>query len=107
MENNNKTKKELDSKKLMLIIIASLALIIIVLLVVLIIKSGSKQPVVNNDATPEPTLSADHFETLENSEKNTRICNALMGLLDEVLFIEDANEKGKYHPRISAQFTYS
>ena len=30
-----------------------------------------------------------------------------MGLLDEVLFIEDANEKGKYHPRISAQFTYS
>ena len=50
---------------------------------------------------------ADHFETLENSEKNTRICNALMGLLDEVLFIEDANEKGKYHPRISAQFTYS
>lgn len=59
MENNNKTKKELDSKKLMLIIIASLALIIIVLLVVLIIKSGSKQPVVNNDATPEPTLSAE------------------------------------------------
>ena len=59
MENNNKTKKELDYKKLMLIIIASLALIIIVLLVVLIIKSGSKQPVVNNDATPEPTLSAE------------------------------------------------
>ena len=59
MENNNKTKKELDSKKLMLIIIASLALIIIVLLVVLIIKSGSKQPVVNNDTTPEPTLSAE------------------------------------------------
>ena len=59
MENNNKTKKELDSKKLMLIIIASLALIIIVLLVVLIIKSGSKQPVVNNDVTPEPTLSAE------------------------------------------------
>ena len=59
MENNNKTKKELDSKKLMLIIIASLALIIIVLLVVLIIKSGSKQPVVNNDATPEPTLSTE------------------------------------------------
>ena len=59
MENNNKTKKELDSKKLMLIIIASLALIIIVLLVVLIIKSGSKQPVANNDMTPEPTLSAE------------------------------------------------
>ena len=59
MENNNKTEKELDSKKLMLIIIASLALIIIVLLVVLIIKSGSKQPVANNDMTPEPTLSAE------------------------------------------------
>lgn len=62
MENNNKTEKELDSKKLMLIIIASLALIIIVLLVVLIIKSGSKQPVANNDMTPEPTLSAEPTE---------------------------------------------
>ena len=29
-----------------------------------------------------------------------------MGLVDDVLFIEDPYEKGKYHPRISAQYTY-
>ena len=27
-------------------------------------------------------------------------------MIDEVLFIEDPHEKGKYHPRISAQHTY-
>lgn len=32
--------------------------------------------------------------------------NALLGLIDNVLFIEDSREKGKYHPRISAQYTY-
>ena len=41
----------------------------------------------------------------EETEKNNRICNGLLGLIDEVLFIEDPYEKGKYHPRISAQFT--
>ena len=49
---------------------------------------------------------ADHFVALEKSEKNVRICQALLGLIDDVLFIEDPVEKGKYHPRISAQFTY-
>ncbi|MDE5929484.1 MAG: 4-alpha-glucanotransferase, partial [Muribaculaceae bacterium] len=39
-------------------------------------------------------------------DKNTRLCNGLLGLIDDVLFIEDPYEKGKYHPRISAQFTY-
>ena len=29
-----------------------------------------------------------------------------MGLIDEVLFIEDSEQKDMYHPRISAQFTY-
>ena len=48
----------------------------------------------------------DFFATQEKNEKNERICNALLGLIDEVLFIEDPYEKGKYHPRISAQFTY-
>ncbi len=47
------------------------------------------------------------FETQEKNEKNERLCNALLGLIDDVLFIEDATEKGKYHPRISAQYTYS
>lgn len=53
---------------------------------------------------------ADYFASLakngESSEKNERICQALMGLIDDVLFIEDPFEKGKYHPRISAQYTY-
>ncbi|MDE6207907.1 MAG: 4-alpha-glucanotransferase [Muribaculaceae bacterium] len=49
----------------------------------------------------------DYFDTLPKDEKNTRICNGLLGLIDEVLFIEDPVEKGKYHPRITAQYTYS
>lgn len=49
----------------------------------------------------------DYFAHEEKSERNNRICNALLGLHDEVLFIGDPYEKGKYHPRISAQFTYA
>lgn len=47
-----------------------------------------------------------YFEGLEHSEKNKRICDALLGLIDDVLFIEDPYQKGHYHPRIAAQFTY-
>ena len=50
---------------------------------------------------------AAHFAAAEKNDKNTRLCNALLGLIDDVLFIEDPYEKGKYHPRISAQHTYS
>ena len=46
------------------------------------------------------------FATKERNTKNEKIENALCGLIDEVLFIEDPVKKGKYHPRISAQFTY-
>lgn len=49
---------------------------------------------------------AEYFKGKETSDKNTKLENALYGLLDEVLFIEDPTEKGKYHPRISAQYTY-
>lgn len=49
---------------------------------------------------------ADYFATIEKSDKNSHICQALLGLIDNVLFIEDPEEKGKYHPRISAQHTY-
>ena len=49
---------------------------------------------------------ADHFAALPKDEKNIRLCNGLLGLVDEVLFIEDPVQKGKYHPRISAQYTY-
>ncbi len=47
----------------------------------------------------------DFFSTQPRDEYNTRICNGLMNLIDDVLFIEDPVEKGKYHPRISAQST--
>ena len=49
---------------------------------------------------------ADYFGKAEKDDKNTRLCNALLGLIDDVLFIPDPEQPGKYHPRISAQFTY-
>ncbi len=48
----------------------------------------------------------EYFSHLEKNEKNNRIKNALLGLIDDVLFIEDPYQKNHYHPRISAQFTY-
>lgn len=50
---------------------------------------------------------ADYFASQPKDEKNIRLCNALNGLIDNVLFIEDSVEKGKYHPRIAAQFTHA
>ncbi len=47
-----------------------------------------------------------HFADLERNDQNTRIKEALMGLIDDVLFIEDPYNRGQYHPRIAAQFTY-
>ena len=35
------------------------------------------------------------------------IKDGLMALVSEVLFLEDERQPGKFHPRISAQFTYS
>ena len=49
---------------------------------------------------------ADFFATQEKTEANIQMCNGLLGLVDNVLFVEDPYEKGKYHPRIAAQFTY-
>ncbi|MCM1452213.1 MAG: 4-alpha-glucanotransferase [Clostridium sp.] len=49
---------------------------------------------------------ADYFAREEKNEMNTRLCDALLGLIDDVLFIPDPQEPWKYHPRISAQFTY-
>ena len=37
--------------------------------------------------------------------KSCRLRDGLMGLLEDVLFIEDPRNKGYYHPRISAQYT--
>lgn len=43
----------------------------------------------------------------KSDDRSHRICDGLMGLVDEVLFVEDPVKRGLYHPRISAQFTYS
>lgn len=42
-----------------------------------------------------------------NDERRQRISDGLLGLIDQVLFIEDPYKKGTYHPRIAAQMTYS
>ncbi|MDE7376164.1 MAG: 4-alpha-glucanotransferase [Muribaculaceae bacterium] len=49
---------------------------------------------------------ADYFAAQEKCDKNTRICDGLLALIDEVLFIPDPKEPWKFHPRISAQHTY-
>ncbi len=48
----------------------------------------------------------DYFSNLPSDDKNNKIKEALLGLIDQVLFIEDPTNKNTYHPRISAQFTY-
>ncbi|MBQ9712390.1 MAG: 4-alpha-glucanotransferase, partial [Bacteroidales bacterium] len=40
-------------------------------------------------------------------EKEERLREGFLTLLDDVLFIEDPRKKGYFHPRISAQSTYS
>lgn len=59
------------------------------------------KPFVDNQAKV-----VEHFKSMERNEKQQLIETALLGLLDEVLFIEDSAQKGHYHPRISAQHTY-
>lgn len=43
----------------------------------------------------------------QNDDKSKRIKEGLMELTGEVLFIQDPYDQSKYHPRISAQYTYS
>ena len=49
---------------------------------------------------------ADYFAKEDKTEADEQICNGLLGLIDNVLFIEDPYDKGRYHPRIAAQYTY-
>ncbi len=49
----------------------------------------------------------EYFATKEKNEKNSRLCDGLIGLVDQVLFIEDSEQRGKYHPRISAQHSFA
>ena len=50
---------------------------------------------------------ADYFGAMPRDDRNTRICESLLSLLDDVLFIEDPYQAGRYHPRIAAQSTYA
>ena len=40
-------------------------------------------------------------------EKSRRICDGLYALCTEVLFIRDPQDQHRFHPRITAQYTYS
>lgn len=50
---------------------------------------------------------ADYFKTLPEDESNSLVCEGLMTLVADLLFIEDPKSPGTYHPRISARNTYS
>lgn len=47
-----------------------------------------------------------YFADKEDNEKNIQLKDALLGLIDNVLFVEDSERQNMYHPRISAQYTY-
>lgn len=47
-----------------------------------------------------------HFEG-NISDKDIWIRDGLYGLINEVLFVEDPQHHGRFHPRIAAHFTYS
>lgn len=47
------------------------------------------------------------FEELPQSEENNAVKEGLLSLVAEVLFVSDPSRPNLYHPRISAQFTYS
>lgn len=49
---------------------------------------------------------ASHFAKMEHNDRNSRICSGLMNLLDDVLFIADPYEPGRFHPRIDAAKTH-
>lgn len=42
-----------------------------------------------------------------DDEKSRRICDGLYALCTEVLFIRDPHDQHRFHPRITAQYTYS
>lgn len=47
-----------------------------------------------------------YFNEMGDGEKEQRLKNAFLGIIDDVLFIEDPYQRGHYHPRIAAQYTY-
>ena len=49
----------------------------------------------------------DHLFAGLTDEKSRRIHDGLLSLCTEVLFIRDRNDQNRFHPRITAQYTYS
>jgi 4-alpha-glucanotransferase len=47
-----------------------------------------------------------YFASLKAGDKNNALRDNLLLLLDEVLFVEDREHPGTYHPRISAQLSH-
>ncbi len=47
----------------------------------------------------------DYFEG-KDDDASKRIKDGLLGLIDDVLFVEDPYNRGQYHPRIAGQQTY-
>ena len=64
------------------------------------IRDGRLAPEVNTQKKVVALFDGD-------DEHSRRLRDGLLGLLDDVLFIEDPRRKGYYHPRISAQHTLS
>lgn len=48
----------------------------------------------------------DYFYSIPDDGAVNRIYNGLLSIIDDVLFIADPNEEGKYHPRIAAADTF-
>ena len=64
------------------------------------IKDGKLVPAVATQRKAVEKFAGD-------DDKSTRLREGFLTLLDDVLFIEDPRKKGYYHPRISAQSTFS
>ncbi|NLH24277.1 MAG: 4-alpha-glucanotransferase, partial [Bacteroidales bacterium] len=48
-----------------------------------------------------------HFASLKDNQENRILCNSLLDLAANVLFVPQPGKEDAYHPRISAQFNYS
>lgn len=55
----------------------------------------------------ETQRGVEHFFAGKNDARSIRIREGLYGLINEVLFIRDIKHPHCFHPRISAQFSYS
>lgn len=59
-----------------------------------------------NDGFTTQRQVSDYFAANPLDQRAQRICEGLLRLIDDVLFIEDPYQEGRFHPRIAAQSTY-